>query len=109
MSAPVMQVRLSADYGKRCVLKDVHFDLYAGEALGMVGTSGAGKTTLVMALLGLLPWRGGKASGEVLINGKQSADYAGARSASDSRENDCSCSTKSHDRAQCSRFLTIAF
>ena len=69
MSAPVMQVRLWADYGKRCVLKDVHFDLYAGEALGMVGTSGAGKTTLVMALLGLLPWRGGKASGEVLIDG----------------------------------------
>jgi ABC-type glutathione transport system ATPase component len=69
MSAPVMQVRLSADYDKRVVLKDVHFDLCAGEALGMVGTSGAGKTTLVMALLGLLPWRGGKASGEVLIDG----------------------------------------
>jgi len=69
MSAPVMQVRLRADYGKRCVLQDVQFDLSAGEALGMVGTSGAGKTTLVMALLGLLPWRGGKASGEVLIDG----------------------------------------
>jgi ABC-type glutathione transport system ATPase component len=69
MSAPLMQVRLRADYGGRCVLKDVRFDLCAGEALGMVGTSGAGKTTLVMALLGLLPWRGGKASGEVLIDG----------------------------------------
>jgi ABC-type glutathione transport system ATPase component len=65
-----MQVRLSAQYGKRCVLSQVQFDLCAGEALGMVGTSGAGKTTLVMALLGLLPWRGGKASGEVLIDGK---------------------------------------
>ena len=69
LSAPVLQVRLSADYGKRSVLRDVQFDLGAGEALGMVGTSGAGKTTLVMALLGLLPWRGGKASGEVLVNG----------------------------------------
>jgi ABC-type glutathione transport system ATPase component len=64
-----MQVRLRAEYGKRCVLSQVQFDLCAGEALGMVGTSGAGKTTLVMALLGLLPWRGGKASGEVLIDG----------------------------------------
>jgi ABC-type glutathione transport system ATPase component len=64
-----MQVRLWADYGKLCVLKGVQFDLCAGEALGMVGTSGAGKTTLVMALLGLLLWRGGKASGEVLIDG----------------------------------------
>jgi ABC-type glutathione transport system ATPase component len=64
-----MQVRLKAYYGKRCVLKDVRFELFAGEALGMVGTSGAGKTTLVMALLGLLPYRGGKAEGEVLLDG----------------------------------------
>jgi ABC-type glutathione transport system ATPase component len=69
MGAPVMQVRIRADYGKRCALKEVQFDLCAGETLGMVGTSGAGKTTLAMALLGLLPWRGGKASGEVLIEG----------------------------------------
>lgn len=69
MSAPLMQVRLRASYGKRCILKDVQFDLSAGEVLGMVGTSGAGKTTLVMALLGLLAWRGGTASGEVLIDG----------------------------------------
>ena len=70
MSAPVMQVRLRANYGNRCVLQDVCFDLCAGEALGMVGASGAGKTTLVMALLGLLPWRGGVASGEVLVDGR---------------------------------------
>jgi ABC-type glutathione transport system ATPase component len=69
MSAPLLHVHLRADYGKRCVLKDVEFSLDAGEALGMVGTSGAGKTTLVMALLGLLPLRGGKTSGEVLIDG----------------------------------------
>jgi ABC-type glutathione transport system ATPase component len=69
LSTPAMQVCLSAEYGKRSVLRDVQFDLGAGEALGMVGTSGAGKTTLVMALLGLLPWRGGKASGKVLVNG----------------------------------------
>jgi ABC-type glutathione transport system ATPase component len=69
MSAPMLQVHLRAEYGKRCVLSDVRFDLCAGEALGMVGTSGAGKTTLVMAMLGLLPWRGGKTTGEVLIDG----------------------------------------
>jgi len=69
MNPPVMHVRLRAEYGKRCVLENVEFDLYAGEALGMIGTSGAGKTTLAMALLGLLSWRGGKASGEVLLDG----------------------------------------
>ena len=69
MSLPTMKVHLRADYGKRCILRDVQFELRAGEALGMVGTSGAGKTTLVMALLGLLPFRGGTATGEVLLDG----------------------------------------
>jgi len=69
MSAPLMQVRLRASYGGRCILNDVEFDLSAGEALGMVGSSGAGKSTLVMALLGLLAWRGGTVTGQVLING----------------------------------------
>jgi ABC-type glutathione transport system ATPase component len=64
-----MEVRLSAAYGKQRVLTNVEFDLCAGEALGMVGASGAGKTTLVMALLGLLPWRGGKARGHVMVGG----------------------------------------
>jgi ABC-type glutathione transport system ATPase component len=70
MSALVMQVRLRAEYGKRCVLSEVEFDLGAGEVLGMVGASGAGKTTLVMALLGPLFWRRDKASGEILIDGR---------------------------------------
>ena len=69
MTGPLLQVRLKATYGKHDVLKDLHFDLCAGEALGLVGTSGAGKTTLVMALLGLLPFRGGTVSGEVLLDG----------------------------------------
>lgn len=70
MSAVVMHVRMAAEYGRRSVLRDVDFELHAGEALGMVGSSGAGKTTLVMALLGLLCWRGGRTSGEVLVQGK---------------------------------------
>ena len=69
MSLPAMLVHLRADYGKRCILRDVQFELRAGEALGMVGASGAGKTTLVMALLGLLPYRGGTDTGEVLLDG----------------------------------------
>jgi len=70
MSQLAMRVQLQAGYKDRCVLSDLRFDLHAGEALGLVGASGAGKTTLVMALLGLLPWRGGQVTGEVLIDGK---------------------------------------
>jgi ABC-type glutathione transport system ATPase component len=65
-----MQVRVSAGYGTKSILSNVCFEISAGESLGLVGTSGAGKTTLVMALLGLLPWRGGRESGEVLIDGQ---------------------------------------
>jgi len=71
---PVLQVNLSAGYGTgadaKTILSGLRFQLGAGEALGLVGTSGAGKTTLVMALLGLLPWRGGRVTGEVLIDGR---------------------------------------
>lgn len=36
------------------ILKDVSFDLYRGEILGLVGESGSGKTTLCRAILGML-------------------------------------------------------
>lgn len=39
---------------RRQILKDVSFDLYRGEILGLVGHSGSGKTTLCRALLGML-------------------------------------------------------
>jgi ABC-type glutathione transport system ATPase component len=52
------------------VLRDIRFDLEHGEVLGLVGTSGAGKSTLVQSLLGLLPWRGGRVTGEVCLDGR---------------------------------------
>lgn len=70
MSAPVLQVRLAAGYGKATVLEDVTFTLGAGECLGLLGSSGAGKSTLLFTLLGLLHHRGGWAKGEVLLNGQ---------------------------------------
>ncbi len=41
--------------GELHVVRDVSFDLAPGERLGLVGESGCGKTTLLLALLGLLP------------------------------------------------------
>ncbi len=69
MSEPLLRVQLKAGYGKECVLEDVGFELAAGDVLGLCGGSGEGKSTLVLALLGLLPWRGGWAEGEVLLEG----------------------------------------
>ena len=66
--APLLRVNLSAAYGQKPVLKEVRFELWQGEVLGLVGASGSGKSTLALSLLGLLPWRGGLVSGDVLLN-----------------------------------------
>ena len=47
----------------------VSFDLAAGERFGLVGESGCGKTTTILALMGLLP-PNASAAGEVLLDGQ---------------------------------------
>jgi len=37
------------------LLQDLHFDIYPGESLGLIGESGAGKSLTVLSLLQLLP------------------------------------------------------
>ena len=69
MTPPLLQMRISAGYGKVTVLEQIELELGQGGRLGLVGTSGAGKSTLVLALLGLLPLRRGWVKGEVLVNG----------------------------------------
>ena len=66
---PLLDVRLSAGYGNRRVADDLTLTLHRGERLGLLGTSGAGKSTVLLAILGLLPWRGGWATGHVTLNG----------------------------------------
>jgi len=70
MSEALLNVHLSAGYGKTTVLDNIELELWPGECLGVVGTSGAGKSTLMLALLNLLPWRGGWVRGEVRMNGR---------------------------------------
>jgi len=65
---------LSVDYqtsrGYLSALKGVTFSLDIGKSLGFVGESGCGKTTLGMALMGLLPSNGSVREGRVLFGGE---------------------------------------
>jgi oligopeptide/dipeptide ABC transporter ATP-binding protein len=50
-------------------VENVSFQLHEGELLGLVGESGCGKTTLIMALNRLLPSAGQIVNGRVMFNG----------------------------------------
>jgi len=52
--------RLNVAYGESHVVRDVSFELAAGETIAVMGRNGMGKTTLFKALIGLLRLRGGR-------------------------------------------------
>jgi branched-chain amino acid transport system ATP-binding protein len=51
--------RLQAGYGPAQVLFDVSFAVGAGEVVTLIGRNGMGKTTTILAVMGLLPPTGG--------------------------------------------------
>ncbi len=51
---------LRAGYGRLPILHGVSLQVRAGEALGIVGHNGMGKTTLLKTIMGLLPATGGQ-------------------------------------------------
>ncbi len=58
---------LKVSYDRTEILRGVDLDLLRGDSLAIIGESGAGKTTLGLAVMGLLDAR---ASGRILLDGK---------------------------------------
>jgi ABC-type dipeptide/oligopeptide/nickel transport system ATPase component len=68
---PLLRVRLAIDYPARPrVLDDAELDVRAGEIVGLVGSSGSGKSSLALALLRLLDIKGGVAHGGIWFQGR---------------------------------------
>jgi branched-chain amino acid transport system ATP-binding protein len=61
MAEPIIEASgLNTFYGASHILRNVDFKVARGEAVGLMGRNGMGKTTLIKSLLGLVPVRSGK-------------------------------------------------
>src|SRR5271170_6353353 len=66
-----LEVRISVDPAHQiCALAGINFRIVPGEVLGLLGESGAGKTTLALALLQLLPISGQVIGGSIQFEGR---------------------------------------
>ena len=59
MNDIVAASNLSKSFGERQVIRDLSFNVTAGDVIGVLGKNGAGKTTLLELMLGFTPPTGG--------------------------------------------------
>jgi branched-chain amino acid transport system ATP-binding protein len=62
---------LNSWYGDVQILRDVSFQVDAGEIVAVVGANAAGKSTLLLLVSGLLSRLGGRMTGEVALDGQR--------------------------------------
>jgi len=75
-SSPILSVKnLAVTYKTRKrdidAVRDVSFDIYRGENLGLVGESGCGKSTAAYSIVNFLGSNGRVKSGDILFKGEQ--------------------------------------
>ncbi len=76
---PILSVKnLAVTYKTRKrdvnAVRDVTFDIYAGENVGLVGESGCGKSTAAYSIVGFLGRNGRVSNGEILFRGENLAN-----------------------------------
>ena len=65
-----LKVEYRTDEATFYAVDGISFELGVGETLGLVGETGAGKTTTALSIMKLLPKRIGVASGKILFKGE---------------------------------------
>ena len=65
-----LDVSFPAQYGTIHAVKDINISLKPGEILGIVGESGAGKSTIGNAIINLLEPPGKIINGKIIFNGQ---------------------------------------
>jgi len=79
MANEMLQVRdITVCYGKntRPTIEHFSLDMKEGEVVSVVGESGSGKTTVIRAILGLLPGGGRVTQGDILFEGESLPGYS---------------------------------
>lgn len=72
MKTPLVSLRrVSVSYDGHDALKEVDLDIYPDDFLGIIGPNGGGKTTLVKAIVGTIPYRGTISYSPQLFRGKE--------------------------------------
>ena len=62
-------------YNDNVIVKGVNLELDSGERLSIVGESGSGKTTVIRAVLGVLPRAGKVTNGKIIYDGKNILEF----------------------------------
>ena len=67
---------IDISYGDKLTVQDFNLQLGEGKICSLVGESGSGKTTVIRAVLGLLPGAGKVTKGDILFEGKSLLGYS---------------------------------
>ena len=76
LSVDGLHVSFFTDTGELAVLRDVSFNVAAGETLALVGESGCGKSVTALATMGLLDYPGRIIAGQITLGDALISDFA---------------------------------
>lgn len=79
LEQPVLSVKsLSVAFGSHAAVRDLSFDIHAGETLALVGESGSGKSATALSVLRLIEREGGHITGgRIRLGATDPVDLAG--------------------------------